>query len=82
MSNSRLSSRDRLLLSIGSIAMLAVLGALQCAALSVDESLRAVLSLCASSLAALCAAVLLQDALAPVSAAAVSAFRRLRAASA
>jgi len=65
MSNSRLSSRDRLLLSIGAFAMLAVLGALQCAALSVDQSLRTTLFLCASSLAALCAAILLQDALAP-----------------
>lgn len=65
MSNSRLSSRDRLLLTIGALATLAVLGALQCAALSVDQSLRATLSLLATTLAALCAAILLQDALAP-----------------
>lgn len=82
MSNSRLSSRDRLLLSIGAVAMLAVLGALQCAALSVDESLRALLSLSASSLAALCAAILLQDAIAPALAGAARWLRRTRPASA
>jgi hypothetical protein len=82
MSNSRLSSRDRLLLSIGAVAMLAVLGALQCAAFSVDESLRALLSVSASTLAALCAAILLQDAIAPALAAAGRWLRRARLASA
>lgn len=76
MSNSRLSSRDRLLLSICAVMMLAVLGALQCAALSVDQSLRVLLSVSASSLASLCAAILLQDALAPALAVATGWLRR------
>lgn len=82
MSNSPLTSRDRLLLSIGAFAMLAVLGALQCTALSVDEYLRVVLSLCASSLTALCAAIHLEDAIAPALAAAARVLRRQRTASA
>jgi hypothetical protein len=65
MSNDALTGRDRLLLSAGAVAMLGVLVALQCPALSVDESLRAALASAATLLANLCAAILLQDLLAP-----------------
>jgi hypothetical protein len=60
-----LTSRQRLLLSASALAMLFVMAALGCAALSVDEGSRALLTLTAGGLAALCISVLLQDILDP-----------------
>jgi len=58
-----LSSGDRLLLSLGSVAMLLVMSAMGCAALAVEGDVRALVSISAAVVGALCVSVLLQDTL-------------------
>jgi hypothetical protein len=61
MENSRLTSCERFLLAVSGIASLAAMGMLQCASLSVDNTVRGVLTLIAASLSVLCVSILLED---------------------
>lgn len=62
MQSNRLTSRQRVLLALSAFALLAVMGMLQCASLSVDNATRSALELLAGGLALLCASMLIEDA--------------------
>lgn len=61
MEPNRLTSTQRLALTLGALATLLALGMAQCASLSVDNTLRTVLTATAACLSVLCVSVLLED---------------------
>lgn len=61
MQPNRLNSTQRLALTLGALATLLALGVAQCAALSVDNALRTMLTATAAGLSVLCVSVLLED---------------------
>ncbi len=64
--STRLGARDRALVALGAIAVLAVLAALQCPALAVEATTRSGLLSAATLLALLCVSILIEDLLAPL----------------
>lgn len=61
MEPNRLTSTQRLALTLGALATLLAMGMAQCASLSVDNTLRMVLTATAAGLSVLCVSVLLED---------------------
>lgn len=61
MEPNRLTSTQRLALTLGALATLLAMGMAQCASLSVDNTLRTVLTAAAAGLSLLCVSVLLED---------------------
>lgn len=61
MEPNRLTSTQRLALTLGALATLLAMGMAQCASLSVDNTLRTVLTAMAAGLSVLCVSVLLED---------------------
>lgn len=61
METNRLTSTQRIALAVGALATLLVLGMAQCASLSVENTIRAVLTLGAGGLLLLCVSILLED---------------------
>ena len=59
--STRLGSRDRALVALGAVAVLAVMAALQCPALAVEAATRSGLMSAATLLALLCASILIED---------------------
>jgi hypothetical protein len=59
--STRLGARDRALVALGAIAVLAVLAALQCPALAVEATTRSGLMSAATLLALLCVSILVED---------------------
>ncbi len=59
--STRLGARDRALVALGAVAVLAVMAALQCPALAVEASTRGGLMSVATLLALLCASILIED---------------------
>lgn len=61
MESNRLTSTQRLALTLGALAALLAMGMAQCASLSVDNTLRVVLTATAAGLSVLYVSVLLED---------------------
>lgn len=61
METNRLTSTQRLALTFGALATLLAMGMAQCASLSVDNTLRMVLTATAAGLSVLCVSILLED---------------------
>jgi len=61
METDRLTSTQRIALTIGALATLLAMGMAQCASLSVDNTLRSVLTMTAAGLSVLCVSILLED---------------------
>lgn len=61
MQSIRLTSRQHVLLALSAFALLAVMGMLQCASLSVDNATSSALELLVGGLALLCASMLIED---------------------
>lgn len=61
MEPNRLTSTQRLALTLGALATLLAMGIAQCASLSVDNTLRMALTATAAGLSVLCVSVLLED---------------------
>ena len=61
MESNRLTSAQRLALTLGALATLLAMGMAQCSSLSVDNTLRTVLTATAAGLSVLCVSVLLED---------------------
>mgnify|MGYP001627138133 CR=1 FL=1 len=61
MESNRLTSTQRLALTLGAVATLLAMGMAQCASLSVDNTLRTLLTATAAGLSVLCVSVLLED---------------------
>ena len=59
--STRLGARDRALVALGAIAVLAVLAALQCPALAGEAATRSGLMSAATLLALLCVSILVED---------------------
>ena len=61
METNRLTSTQRLALTFGALATLLAMGMAQCASLSVDNTLRMVLTATAAGLSVLCVSILFED---------------------